>query len=314
MRTKMTIKSADKTFKEGYTEFITYCKVKNLSEHTIKYYEQCFNSFVSANSENILLKDIKRKTVDRYILLLQEKGISSTSINTYIRGMRAILYYLMKLEYFEEFKINTIRAEKKIKEIYTDAELKILLEKPDIKKCSFIEYRTWVIINFLLTIPVRASTLVNIKINNLDFENELITLAKMKNRRQQILPMGRILKGILLEYLQFRNAKNNEEFLFPNGYGEPLTVRTLETNIETYNKRRGVMRTGIHIFRNVYAKKWIVAGGDIFRLQKMLNHNSLNMVREYVDMFTDDLKKDFNKFNALEQLQANNTKFIKMGK
>ena len=93
--------------------------------------------------------------------------------------------------------------------------------------------------------------------------------------------------------------------LLPNAYGEVMSVRTLEKSVKSYNNKRGVMRSGLHIFRNVYAKKWIVAGGDIFRLQKLLNHNSLNMVKEYVDMFTEDLQKDFDKFNALEQLQEN---------
>jgi integrase/recombinase XerD len=133
----------------------------------------------------------------------------------------------------------------------------------------------------------------------------------MKNRKQQTLPMGRILKGVLMEYLQYRKADTEEDYLFPNAYGEPLSVRTLEKSLSSYNKRRGVLRTGVHIYRNVYAKKWIVSGGDIFRLQKMLNHNSLNMVREYVDMFTDDLQRDFDKFNALEQLQ-NSKKHIKI--
>lgn len=74
--------------------------------------------------------------------------------------------------------------------------------------------------------------------------------------------MGRILKTILLEYLQYRSAETSEDFLFPNAYGEPMSVRTLEKSVKSYNNKRGVMRSGLHIFRNVYAKKWIIAGGD----------------------------------------------------
>lgn len=311
MKIKMNKKNNEKTFEEGFKEFINYCKVKNLATDTIRFYDGCFNSFTSHVDKNTLIKEIASKTVDGYILYLYGRGIRSVSTNTYIRGIRTILYYFMKLEYLKEFKINIIKSEKKVKEIYTDAELKILLLKPDLKKCAFTEFRTWTIINFFLTVPVRASTLISIKIENLDFESELITFEKMKNRKQQILPMGRILKSILLEYLQYRSSETSEDFLFPNAYGEPMSVRTLEKGVKSYNNKRGVMRSGLHIFRNVYAKKWIIAGGDIFRLQKLLNHNSLNMVREYVDMFTDDLQKDFDKFNALEQLQ-DNKKHIKM--
>lgn len=72
------------------------------------------------------------------------------------------------------------------------------------------------------------------------------------------------------------------------------------------------MRTGVHRFRHTFAKNWIVNGGDIFKLQKMLGHSSINMVKSYVDMFTDDLQQDFNIYNPLEKLQSNNKKFMKL--
>lgn len=49
--------------------------------------------------------------------------------------------------------------------------------------------------------------------------------------------------------------------------------------------------------------------GDIIKLQKILNHSDLDMVRNYVNMFTQDLQKDFEEFNPLEFI---NKKSIKM--
>ena len=46
-------------------------------------------------------------------------------------------------------------------------------------------------------------------------------------------------------------------------------------------------------------------GGDIFRLQKILGHKNMEMVREYVNMFSEDLKEDFEKFNPLNQFKSN---------
>ena len=57
------------------------------------------------------------------------------------------------------------------------------------------------------------------------------------------------------------------------------------------------------LFRS--AKKWILNGGDIFRLQKLLGHSSLDIVKEYVDMFSCDLMKDYNNFNPLESMSVN---------
>lgn len=95
----------------------------------------------------------------------------------------------MKLDYMKTFKIHTIKVYKKVIETYTDAELRLLLEKPNIKKCSSLEYRNYVIVNFLMVKGCRARTLCNMKIKDLDFENKLITYTWTKNRRQQIVPI-----------------------------------------------------------------------------------------------------------------------------
>ena len=62
------------------------------------------------------------------------------------------------------------------------------------------------------------------------------------------------------------------------------------------------MKTGVHRWRYTFAKKWILSGGDIFRLQKMLGHSSMEIVKNYVNMFTDDLQRDFDTFNPLETM------------
>ena len=77
------------------------------------------------------------------------------------------------------------------------------------KKCSFAEYRTWVIINFLVATGVRSRSLRNIKIEDLDFDNELIHIKVTKNRKAIIIPMGKTIKKILLEYLRIRKRRKN---------------------------------------------------------------------------------------------------------
>ncbi|MCR3761907.1 site-specific integrase, partial [Clostridium felsineum] len=65
---------------------------------------------------------------------------------------------------------------------------------------------------------------------------------------------------------------------------------------------------------HTFAKKWILSGGDIFRLQKILSHSTLDMVRVYVDMFTSDLQKDFSTFNPLDQLKQKSFISLRGGK
>lgn len=68
------------------------------------------------------------------------------------------------------------------------------------------------------------------------------------------------------------------------------------------------MKTGVHLFRHTFAKKWIQNGGNIFSLQKILGHSSLEMVKEYVNMFGEDIRQDYDKYNPLDVFM--NTKYI----
>ena len=61
-------------------------------------------------------------------------------------------------------------------------------------------------------------------------------------------------------------------------------------------------KTSCHLFRHSFAKQWIMAGGDMFRLQKILGHSDLSITREYVQMFGQDLQIDFENFNPLDRM------------
>jgi len=303
-RKRLFSRENDLEVEEVLEKFINYSRSKNLSEATIKYYRRsvmCFIDFLQEKNVN-QIRDIGPNLIQDYRILLQEKLNSDVSVNTYLRAVRAYLYYAMRMNYLEEFKIQMIKAEVKIKETYTIRELEILLEKPDTKECSFPQYRNWVLINWLISTGNRARTIRNVKIEDLDFKSGYIILRKSKNRKQRIIPMSKVLVNILQEYLQFRDGQEND-YLFCTIYGDQLTRAGLARAIQNYNRKRGVDKTSTHLFRHTFAKLWIKNGGDIFRLQKILGHKSMEMVREYVNMFGEDLKDNFERYNPINQFK-----------
>ena len=139
------------------------CKIRNLAEDTIGYYEKSFYYFnnyikeIYEEKEIDISKDITQDLVNNYILYMQEeKGLKITTINIRIRGIRSILYFFMEKGYIDNFKIKQAKADEEIPDLYTDEEIRKLLKKINIKKCSFAEYRTWVVETFLLVLVLEV--------------------------------------------------------------------------------------------------------------------------------------------------------------
>ena len=297
------------TVKEVFDEFIDYGIIKNLSAETLKWYEMQYSIFQQyLKNDELDISEITYQTVTDYILFLRKKGTcNEITVNSYLKGIRTFLYFAMEKDYLEPFTIKIPKANKKIKETYTDDELKVLLKKPNMKESTFNEYKMWVFINYLLATGNRISTALDVKIGDVDFKSGMIQLNNTKYLIAQIVPLSVTLSNILKEYLRYRNG-NNEDYLFCNSYGKQGDIRTYQEMLKRYNNSRGVMKTSAHLFRHTFAKKWILNGGDVFRLQKILGHSDLTVVKEYVNMFGSDMVVDFNKYNPLDVLGVNTVK------
>ncbi len=297
------------TVAECFDEYINHCTIKNLSEETIKLYQNQFRVFKGTlDDEEKLISDITSTDVDNFILYLRKNHVcNDITINSYLRGVRAFLYFAMEENYLQSFKVTIPKVEKKIKETYLDSELSVLLKKPNLKTATFSEYKIWVFSNYLLATGNRLSSALNVQIRDLDFDNQLIQINKTKNRKAQIIPMSDSLCKILREYLKYRKGES-DDYVFCNTRGAKGDLRTYEDMLSAYNRKRGVNKTSAHLYRHTFAKKWILNGGDIFRLQKILGHSDLSVVKEYVQMFGNDLTVDFQKFNPLDRMELSHTK------
>jgi len=267
--------------------------------------------------EEAICSDISEDTFYNYIEYIHENkpDLRPATQRSYLTGVRAILYYGIKKGYIESFGVQLPKMDEVIKQTYTDHEIMLLLKKPDMKKSDFTEYRNWVLINYMIGTGNRAGTIINVKIEDVDFTSGNIILKKLKGRKQYYIPISKSLEQVLAEYLIYRKGEP-DDFLFCTAYGKPLTLAGLGSEIARYNRFRGVEKRSLHMFRHTFAKQWILNGGDIFRLQKILGHSSLEMVRKYVNMFSDDLRRDFDSFNPLDNYLGNvgNNQRIKLNR
>lgn len=305
MGVKKSLKNSLSTtisFQDLFSFFLAAKKASNLAEATIKNYEDTEKNFTKIFGEGITASDITENTVITYINYLQDKGLNGVSINTRLRTLRAILYWGMDRGYITPFKIHLVKEQEVIVDTYTREELKALLKKPK-KKDDFREWRTWAIINYILATGNRAATVRNIKMEDVDFKSKEVILAHTKNKRAQVVPISSTLESVLKEYVSLWRARAKPtDFLFCGINEAQLSDTSIHQSIRKYNHSRGVQKTGLHALRHTFAKEWIMNNGDVFRLQKLLGHSTLDMTKRYVRMFNQDLKQDFDVYNPLDNL------------
>ncbi len=294
----MNIKNG-RTFEQGCEDYIVDCKARNLRDGTIKHYRDAFKQIFKYLDKNMLIEDMTKEVFADFMLALREnKAVNEMSIYTYSRDLKTVMYFFMEQGWLERYKIKLAKTDKQPIETYTDEDLRKLLKKPNLKQCSFTEYKAWVIVNFLLSTGVRQNSLANIKIKDIDFNNKVVYVNITKNRKPLIVPLNDDIIQILKEYLRYRNGER-EEYLFCNIFGKKLVRSTLYHSLWQYNKDRGVETTGLHRFRHTFAKKWVLMGGNVVTLSKILGHHSLEITQNYLNILTCDMQDDVEKFNIL---------------
>lgn len=295
------VKKCELTFKDGCEKYLDNCRQRNLREGTINHYKQSYKQFYKFFNPEMKLTEITLSQYKEYVCYLRERISNDISINAYLRDFITTIHFLMNEGYIERFTMKAIKVDKSHVETYTEEELNCLLQKPNIKKCSFIEYQSWVMTCLLFSTGIRQRSLINIKVKDVDFDNNLIHVNVTKNRKPLIVPVNQTMINVLSEYLKYRQHKNTEEYLFCNVFGCQLVRSTCYHMLYQYNKRRGVETTGIHRYRHTFAKQWILNGGDVVSLSKILGHSSLEITQNYINLLVCDLSKQVDTINLLDK-------------
>ena len=150
---------------------------------------------------------------------------------------------------------------------------------------------------------MRQRSLENIKIKDIDFDNNVVYVNTTKNRNPLIIPLNQTMVKILNEYLKYRQHSNTDEYLFCNVFRQRLVKSTSYHMLYQYNKSRGVEATRSHRYRHTLAKQWILNGGDIVSLSKLLGHSSLEITQNYINYLVSDLAKQVDEINLLDKFR-----------
>lgn len=296
----------DVSYGKFYEEFERRCKLKYVSDATLTFYRNNLVHFERYLIESGIkfIGDVNKDVYDMFVLFLSEKYSNSVTINTYLRATKTFLRYAMNCDYISEFEINIVKPDEYVKETYSEDDIQKLIKKSNLKTCSFVEYRNWVLVQYLLETGNRVNTFVRIKVKDIDFDNGLVLLYTPKNHKHMYFPLGTSMMKILCDYIHTWDLVD-DDWLFPNCEKCQLTRGLASKSIARYNKQRGVQITSLHAFRHTFAKNYIMNGGSAFKLQRLLGHSTLKVTQMYVNLFSTDLKQDFEKFSIVEKYSHN---------
>ena len=298
--------------KHAYLKFKLFQEGKGNSKDTLLFYDRCYKKLVNFITEWLHTTDedcpIDILTQDGIqLMFIKSLGVSNQqTINSYLRGYRAFGNYCEEIGLLDGFKCPIKEVMPPVKEVYTETELKKLLVRPPIT--YFEDFRNFAVINLMLATGARTNTLVNLRIKDVDLEDGYITFNTTKAHKVVRIGLERKCKAVLTEYISYWRTGGDIEptdFLFCNAYGEQLTRGGLSSAIARYNNKRGVEKTGMHLFRHTFAKNWIVSGGDIISLAKVLTHSELDMVQRYANLYSGDVKDKIEQYSILANLRTN---------
>lgn len=300
---------------DAYHQFMAYQEGKGNTEATLRYYRGRLKELIAFAGRRFSTVEKYKKTMEEapkdipnldveyklgqiipiacmtydffdteYREYLKEMGQKEQTINSNMRAYKAFYRYCEDNKWLPHKKILIKDIPAPIKAIYTEDELNILLRKPDYH--NFIEYKVWVVINFVAATGCRIGTVVGIKMKDLELEDRSVIVNIQKNRDPKRIKLVSAIIKILREYIKYyRSEADDEDFLFCNEYGEEWSRNAASNAVYVYNKKRGLSKTSIHLLRHTYAANYFKSGGDIFNLQNQLGHKSLKMVKRYADTY-----------------------------
>lgn len=161
------------TFEEALELFLKDCSIRNLREHTIKYYHNELRTFMKLLiTQGLTLKpieDTQAHIKDNPILYKkEEQGLKTVTIDTRLRAFRSFFNFLHDNKHIKNNPTDAVKLlkdRKQVMETFSRDDLRKLLKQPDLH--TFTGVRNLTIMLLFLENGVRANELLNIHVNDI---------------------------------------------------------------------------------------------------------------------------------------------------
>ncbi len=286
--------------KENLKSFLNYLEYElNYSILTIRGYEIEINNFITyLNNNKLNYKKLNSDNIRNYLKYLDEKKYSKASISRNLSSLRSFYKYLCeeKIMDINPFKvISNPKKDKKLPNFLNYEEINKIFESIEID--TPLGIRNKCIIEILYDTGIRVSEMININIDDIDFNTKTIRITG-KGSKERIVYYGDYLADTLKYYLN--NSRNilldhqNNNYLILNNRGNKITIRGVEGIIDKIVNNASIKhKISPHVLRHTFATHMLNGGSDIKTVQQLLGHESLSTTGIYTHITNDVLRREY---------------------
>ncbi len=244
-------------------------KAAEVSPATVEKYRQSVDRFLSVAGD----KDLSQYTtfdVEKFKLLEKNKGVRATTINIWLRHIKAVFNYAYHTgEIKNQILIKQFRVlEKPVREIPKSTITKLI-------NAADPQYRDLLIVAF--NTGMRRGELFSLKCENIDFEAGLITLMphQTKVKKVRYIPVPDRVLQVLARHCEGKR-KNQRVFDFLKDENS-ITYR-----FQKLKRKTGIKNVRFHDIRHTFALRLVKEGFDISEVQQILGHSTIITTKKYL--------------------------------
>ena len=293
------------TLQQTIDEYLIEQQIRGNSDKTIIYYKRClrmFQEFLKKQQIESTEEITQGHCKGYYFELKQQGNRTSTTIQTYIRAIRAFLSWCYTEGYIAEniparFKLP--KAQRKTIDVLTEGEIKRLMACFDTR--DRIGLRNYCICALMLDSGLRLNEVVTLESGNVHIAEGYI-IVNGKGDKQRIVPLGLQSKKSLIRYCASTPKRAEKTPLFEKDTLTPLKQSTVKQLFRKLKIKADIPRLRPHLLRHSFATRYLENGGDIYSLQMILGHTSLEMVKRYVHLTSAKTVVNFARFSPLDNI------------
>jgi len=312
----------DITLEQAIRGFRLYNEAAGRSKRTYSWYDQNLVQFHQWLEKQLnhkpYLEEITTELVRNYLGQMrsqvemaekhpeQQPKIRVRSLRTvrgYYASLSAFLNWAVREELIEKTPMKNIphpKLPRFIPDPFSEQEIRGLL-----KACKNLTDRSSIrmtaMVLFMLDSGVRVGEMLSLKRTDLDLEQGRDKVMG-KGAKERYVYFGKATKRSLWRYISLARPEPapNVDNLFLTFDGRPLPKRQFAHLLSRLGETAGVAKVHAHRFRRTAAVQFLRNGGNIFALQKLLGHETLEMVRRYVELASSDVAEAHQKASPVD--------------